>query len=337
MKFGIIGGGSWGTALAVLWARRGHNVDLWVRNPEHAEAMTQTGINKKYLPGTTLPETIRVSCDLKKTVADNDLLFMAVPLQAYRQLLGEIGTFGLGKRDLILLSKGIELDTHLLPTQIIKDVLGSSWSNRTFTLSGPSFAEEVAKDLPTTVVLAGRKKERLVALQKGLNTNTFRMYRNRDVTGVELCGALKNVIAIASGMANGLGLGQNTLAGLITRGLSEIARLGVNLGARRETFAGLAGMGDLILTCHSQLSRNFRVGMALAQGHSLNEILTNLGMVAEGVHTCRAAVQLGSERNVELPITNVVHQILYDNLSPRKALNSLMSRSLKSELDKDPR
>lgn len=337
MKFGILGGGSWGTALAILWSRHGHHVDLWVRDPQAAEAYQEARRNTRYLPEIDFPEQLYIHNNLEATIAANDLLFMAVPLQAYRNFLTHVKPLLQDKHQLVLLSKGIEIDTHLLPSQIVTDVLGDSWTDRTFALSGPSFAAEVARDMPTTVVLTGSVKERVVELQHELKCPTFRTYRNLDVLGVEVCGALKNVIAIAAGMVTGMNLGLNTLAGLITRGLAEITRLGVTMGARRDTFAGLAGIGDLMLTCNGKLSRNLRVGMALAQGHSLETILRDLGMVAEGVHTARAAKQLSSNLDVELPISDVVYSILYEGMTPKEGLHKLMNRELKNELRLHPK
>lgn len=331
MKLGILGGGSWGTALAIHWARHGRAVDLWLRNPEDVQTYRREGRNTRYLPDIPFPEGLNLHHSIAKTL-ENDVIGIAVPLQAYRRFLLEHKDLFEPRHKLILLSKGIELQTHLLPGDIVAQTLGEDYRHRCFTLSGPSFAMEVAQDRPTTVVLAGHDSAQLQALQELLNTPRFRMYRNDDVVGVELCGALKNVIAIAAGMVTGMDLGANTLAGLITRGLAEISRLGVALDAKRETFAGLAGMGDLILTCNGKLSRNLRVGMALAKGHSLDHILNELGMVAEGVHTSMSAHQLSKKLNVELPITNVVHAILYESLTPHLALHSLMTRDLKSEV-----
>lgn len=335
MKLGILGGGSWGTALGILWAQKGHPVQLWVRNAQDAETFEKERRNTKYLPDTPFPDNLTATNDLEGVINNSQLICLAVPLQAYRAFLRKIKDQLADYHQILILSKGIELETHQLPTQIVLDVLGHEWKNRTYTLSGPSFAKEVAELMPTTVVLAGNNTERLTTLQKALNCPTFRMYRNRDVAGVELCAALKNVIAIASGMTQGLNLGSNTMAGLITRGLAEISRLAVALGGKQETCAGLAGMGDLILTCTGSLSRNLRVGQALARGEDLKSALNNLGMVAEGVHTCRSAWQLGRQLGVELPITNVINQILYEDLSPRDALEALMSRSLKSEHHSD--
>lgn len=332
-RLAILGGGSWGTAMAILWARHGHHVDLWVRNPETARAFREMGCNGKYLPDTQFPEGLHVRDDLAGVMIDNDLILLAVPLQAYREFLTGLSDLVRPEHEFVLLSKGIEIGTHMLPTQIAHNILGPAIHDRCFTLSGPSFAAEVARDLPTTVVIAGNNSNRVRELQHLLNCPTFRMYRNADVLGVEVCGALKNVVAIAAGMVTGMDLGLNTLSGLITRGLAEITRLGVTMGAQRETFAGLAGMGDLILTCNGRLSRNLRVGMALAKGHTLQTILRDLGMVAEGVHTARAAKQLAQDVGVELPISEMVYRIIYEGVTPQDGLRALMSRGLKNETD----
>ncbi|MBO1322246.1 NAD(P)H-dependent glycerol-3-phosphate dehydrogenase [Acanthopleuribacter pedis] len=334
MKLAILGGGSWGTALAILWARHDHQVQLWARKPEDVVAFNAAGANTKYLPEVPFPETLAVVGDLQQLVQTNDLLCLSIPLQAYRAFLMQIKPWLNPRHRMILTSKGIELGTGMLPQEIVEDVLGDEWSQRAYTLSGPSFAKEVADDKPTTVVLAGPHTDELVTLQEALTTPTFRLYRNHDVMGVEICGALKNVIAIASGMVRGLDLGNNTMAGLITRGLHEISRYGVRLGAERETFAGLAGMGDLILTCTGGLSRNLRVGMGLASGKPLEQVLHDLGMVAEGVHTCKSVRHKAHELGVELPITEVVYHILYEGMKPQEGLRRLMTRSLKAEVRK---
>ncbi len=331
MKLGILGGGSWGTALALLWAQKGHEVELWVRNPENAKQFREANCNTKYLPDSPFPDTLNISSNLEATIQRSQLIGIAIPLQVYREVLGSVRSEFKSYQKLITLSKGIELKTHQLPSQIVLETLGTSFRKQIFTLSGPSFAKEVAEGKPTTVVLAGHHMEQLEILQTALNCPTFRMYRNDDVVGVELAAALKNVIAIASGLAKGLNLGHNTIAGLITRGLYEMSKLGTSLGANPTTFSGLAGMGDLILTCTGTLSRNLKVGMELAKGRSLEEALASLGMIAEGVKTCRAAYQLGKMQDVELPIISAVYHILYEGLSPQKALQALMSRSLKAE------
>lgn len=331
-----MGGGSWGTALAILWARDGHEVSLWVRDPETARRFSKARRNLKYLHNYPFPDGLSVTSDLEKTLAENDLLINSVPVQAYRDFLTQVKPMLRDAHRMVLTSKGIELNTHYLPSEIVVDVLDESWQKRMFTLSGPSFAKEVAAAKPTTVVLAGPEdSEELKMFQHELNSATFRLYRNTDVVGVELCGAMKNVIAIASGMVMGLNLGNNTMAGLITRGLAEISRLGVALGGERHTFAGLAGMGDLILTCTGKMSRNLSVGLELAKGLPLKDVLSNLGMVAEGVHTAKSAFQLGAKLEVELPITEMVHNIIYEGLAPTTAVHALMTRKLKAEGEVD--
>lgn len=334
MQLGILGGGSWGTALAIQWSRHGHQVDLWARSEEHVAACRDAGRNVRYLQQVPYPENLNMTFDLDAVIERNHLLGVAIPVQSYRDFLKSIGPKLKPHHRLMLLSKGIEVSTLLLPTQVVHDVLGKEWIARTFVMSGPSFALEVAQDQPTTVVLSGPPDEELVTLQEELAGPTFRLYRNDDVIGVEICGALKNVIAIGSGMVAGLGLGHNTTAGLITRGLAEMSRMGLTSGARPDTFAGLAGMGDLILTCTGSLSRNYRVGHALATSdQSLEQILRELGMVAEGVHTARAAHQLADLLRVDMPICNMVYAILYGNIKPMEAVRQLMTRRLKSEAE----
>lgn len=332
MQLGILGGGSWGTALAIQWARHGHKVDLWTRS--QAAAFREAGCNTRYLPQIPFPDGLTVCDNLEEVIANNHLLGIAIPVQSYREFLKSIAPLLQPHHRLMLLSKGIEVSTLLLPTQIVHDVLGKEWIARTFVLSGPSFALEVARDLPTTVVLSGPPDDELVVLQQELACPTFRLYRNDDVIGVEICGALKNVIAIGSGMVAGLSLGSNTTAGLITRGLAEMSRMGLTSGAKPDTFAGLAGMGDLILTCTGTLSRNYRVGHALATSNKpLEEILDELGMVAEGVHTARAAHQLAALLKVDMPICNMVYAILYQGMKPMDAVRQLMTRRLRSEAE----
>ncbi|MCB1041659.1 MAG: NAD(P)-dependent glycerol-3-phosphate dehydrogenase [Acidobacteria bacterium] len=331
MEIGILGGGSWGTALAVMWASAFERVDLWVRNADDARVMTETRFPARYLREIPLPANLHVTSDLASVVRRHRVLGLAIPLPAYRDFLNQFGRLFLD-HDLILLSKGIEVDSLLFPSQIVCDVLGASWESRTFALSGPSFAREVAVHKPTTVVLTGPEGDRLLELREQLATPRFRLYSNPDIVGVELAGAMKNVIAIAAGIAQGMEFGSNTMAGLITRGLAEISRLGEKMGGKRETFAGLAGMGDLILTCTGSQSRNLTVGIRLAEGLALPQILKELGMVAEGVKTTKAARQLSAREGVELPITEVVHGILYEGLTPRQGLAQLMTRSLKSEV-----
>lgn len=334
MKISVIGGGSWGTSMGILLAKAGRDVVMWGRDPKQMAEMAEHRENRRYLPGATFPESLTVTNSLEEALVC-PVVMLAIPLQSYRKFLTDNHDH-FSDQELILLSKGMEIDTQMLPTQIVCSVLGASWEEQTFMLSGPSFAKEVAEFKATTVVLAGKNAPRLAELQKLMMCPTFRVYNNADVMGVEIAGALKNVMAIASGIAQAKDLGHNAMAALITRGLVEIARLGESLGAQRETFAGLAGMGDLILTCTGGLSRNLRVGIALGQGKSLDQILSELGMVAEGVHTCRAATSMAKERHIELPITEVVHAILYEGVSPEQGLRELMTRSPKWESTNKP-
>jgi len=329
-KIGVLGGGSWGSAMALMLARKGQPVVLWLRDAVRAEEMARTRTLLRYLPGRALPEAVEVSSRIEKALEASTLL-MTVPLQAYRSTLLSLAAALEDRHELVLLSKGMEVGTQLLPTEIVCSSLGEAWRQRCFTLSGPSFAEEVADGKPTTVVLAGTSHQRLKDLQRLLMSDSFRIYANDDVLGVELAGALKNVMAIAAGIVWGRELGYNALAALITRGLAEIARMGACLGARTETFSGLAGMGDLILTCTGGLSRNLRVGLGLAKNQPLPEILTSLGMVAEGVHTCKSAVAMALARGVDMPIVQTVGEILYAGLSPQEGLFRLMTRSPKWE------
>jgi len=331
MRIAVLGSGSWGTALAVLWSGHGHEVALWGRNAARVSEFQNARCNLQYLPEIPFPDPLRLTDDLEAAIHDAELICLSIPLQSYRGLMKRMIPLISHGQKLLLVSKGIELETHLRPSEIVTEVLGDDWGDAAFTLAGPSFAREVAENKPTTVVLAGRHEADLALLQEALNCPFFRLYRNLDLVGVEICAGLKNVIAIASGLVKGLDLGDNALAGVITRGLAEISRLGVHMGARAETFAGLAGMGDLILTCTGKLSRNLRVGVELARGRDLQDILDELGMVAEGVHTCRSALQLSRAVGVELPIAAAVYRIINDKLPPRLALQELLSRSLKEE------
>jgi glycerol-3-phosphate dehydrogenase (NAD(P)+) len=331
---GIIGAGSWGTALAIHLSRSGRDVALWGRDGSRLMRFAQERENTRYLPGFTFPESLRVEEDLKRLIATSPILCLAIPLQAYRPFLLEHGHRFSEAQQLVMLSKGMELDTLMLPTQIVMDVLGEAWGERTSMLSGPSFAKEVAAGMPTTVVLSSTLESHIEPLQHYFTSPVFRVYTNSDWIGVELAGALKNVIAIAAGMVSGLNLGHNTMAALLTRALYEISRLGSALGARKRTFSGLAGMGDLILTCTGHLSRNRTIGVMLAQGKGLAEALQELGMVAEGVKTARPAATLGREMGIDLPIINVVDRILNEGLNPEEGLFELMTRKLKSEHDR---
>lgn len=331
MRVGVIGAGSWGTTLANLLAKKGLDVVLWVFEKDLAGRMSETGVNDLYLPDFRLDERLRYSSDLRHVVADRQVLVLVPPSQVMRQVVSQVA--GLIPEECLLVSaaKGIENDSLMTMSEVLAEILGSQAAMRCAFLSGPSFAKEVSLELPTAVAVAAGASSLANRIQELFSTDYFRVYTNPDVMGVELCGALKNVIALAAGVSDGLGFGYNTRAALITRGLVEMARLGIAKGAQPETFSGLAGMGDLVLTCTGDLSRNRSVGMALGQGRRLEEILGEMRMVAEGVKTTLSAFQLARQIGVDMPITTQMHEILYAGKDPRQAVTDLMLRDLKPE------
>jgi glycerol-3-phosphate dehydrogenase (NAD(P)+) len=325
-RVAVLGSGSWGTALAVLLAESGHEVRLWGRNRGHLEQLERDRENRKFLAGIALPAGIKVQPELEEALAQADATAFVVPSQALRAVGGEVartGNTGLW----VCATKGLELGTLERPTQILAETLGADG----VALVGPSHAEEVSRGVPTSVVAAAEDESRAREVQRLFSTARFRVYTNTDVAGCEYGAALKNVIAIAAGVCDGLGYGDNTKGALLTRGLAEIARLGVALGGRRETFFGLTGMGDLITTAISRHSRNRGVGERLGRGESLEQITGSMVMVAEGIHTARAALESARRHGIDLPITEQVCAILVEGKSPRKALETLMTRELKSE------
>jgi glycerol-3-phosphate dehydrogenase (NAD(P)+) len=330
-KIGVLGAGSWGTALAHLAGSVGHAVTLWAYEPEVTQGINREHRNPLYLSEVFLPETVVATGDLEAAVSGQDLLLFVVPAQhtrtCLRQLVGKIPA----KAPMVICSKGIERKTLATMDQVFAAELPIALVANLAVLSGPSFATEVAQGMPTNVTVAAREPTVARQVQETLATRGFRIYTSDDVTGVELGGALKNVIAIAIGAADGLGFGNNTRAGIITRGLSEITRLAVSMGARPETLLGLAGVGDLILTCTSDLSRNRHVGKLLAQGHSLTEIQRQMRMIAEGVPTAESAYHLALRQRVELPITEQVYRVLYEEQSVPAAMAALQDRALKEE------
>lgn len=331
MKVAVVGGGSWGTALSVHCARAGHEVVLWAREPEVVEGVNRERRNPLFLPEVTLPPGLTAEGDVAQAVSAAEVVFFVVPVQFARGVLREMKAALPRQAVLVSASKGIEVASLSRMDEVVAQELDLE-PERFVALSGPTFAREVAAGLPAAAVLAGRSPSSLRMLQEAFSTPSFRLYRSADVVGVELAGALKNVIAIAAGMATGLGLGHNALAALLTRGLHEIARLGVRLGGQPETFRGLAGMGDLVLTCTGALSRNRAVGERLGRGEPLEQVLSGRE-VAEGVPTARAAAALARKNQVEMPITFAVEAILDQRLSPREAVTALMTRSLKEELE----
>lgn len=329
MNIAVIGGGSWGTTLADLLATKGHDVTLWVRERELLAEIRGKGENTWYMPGVKLCPDLKVSLDASQAMAGKELFLLATPTQFMRQVLTDFRDLFPKNPLLVCASKGIELETHKTMSEVCQEVLGSK-NPRYGALSGPSFAYEVIRRKPTAVTLGCRDKA-AATVREAFATEYFRVYSTTDVKGVELGGAVKNVIAIAAGVSDELGFGSNARAALITRGLAEMSRLGAVLKADPRTFTGLSGLGDLVLTCTGDLSRNRQVGRLLAQGKSLMDILSNMKMVAEGVKTTQALHQLAAKRGVELPITAQVHAVLYEGKDPAQAVRDLMGRSLKDE------
>jgi len=332
-SIGVIGAGSWGTTLAQLLAEKGHAVDLWVFEEDLCEMIRKTRENTFYLPGFKLHENIAPHEDLERVVSKHDLLVMVVPSHVYRHVAGRMLPHLAPGARIVSATKGIENDTLLTMSGVWKDVLPPSSDIEVMCLSGPSFAREVVQRIPTAVTVAGDRLEGAKQVQQIFSTGAFRVYTSLDKLGVELAGALKNVIAVAAGACDGFGFGHNTRAALITRGLAEITRLGVKMGAHPLTFSGLSGIGDLLLTCTGDLSRNRTVGMQLGKGRKISEILAEMRMVAEGVKTARSVHFLAQRKQVEMPICEQVYQVLYEDKDPQYAVRELMDRDLKHEMD----
>ncbi len=331
MKIAVIGAGSWGTALAQLLAGNGHDVCLWAYEPELVAGMQAARVNHLFLPGVELHPAMTFSNDLTAAVAGRELVLLVTPTQVLRGILQQL-TGALTERVLLVnASKGIELGTLCTVSQIVAQTVGEDALNRYVALSGPTFAKEVAAGLPSLIVAGSSNQSAAQQVQAAFSNPVFRVYSSEDPVGVELGGAVKNVIAIAAGIADGLGFGHNTRAALITRGLAEMRRLGRALGAQDATFAGLAGMGDLVLTCTGDLSRNRTVGVKLGQGQKLSDILAEMRMVAEGVKSAESVHALADRLHVDMPITVEVYSILHRDKPARQAVLELMSRDLKSE------
>ncbi|MBU0988001.1 MAG: NAD(P)-dependent glycerol-3-phosphate dehydrogenase [Proteobacteria bacterium] len=337
IKIGVVGAGSWGTALANLLGLKGFKVDWWVFEEEVKDQIETLRENKVFLPGFTLSTNLFPSNDIARVVADKDLVLVVVPSHVMRETASKMTGHLAAGAIIVSASKGIEIQTHLTMTGVLKAVLPEIPEKRFAVLSGPSFAREVARQIPTVVTVASKDQQVATKVQHVFATPYFRVYTSDDVIGVELGGAVKNVIAIAAGIIDGLGLGLNTRAALITRGLAEIQRLGVMMGANPHTFAGLAGVGDLVLTCTGDLSRNHTVGRRIGEGLKLEKILSEMRMVAEGVKTAKSVYNLSCKLGVEMPIVHEVFRILYEEVSPLEASHRLMTRDLKPELEfKDP-
>lgn len=336
MKVSVLGAGAWGTAVAAHLAQR-HDVMLWARDPGLIASMRAVGENAAYLPTCRLPDTLRFEADLltaaQHAQGEADLLVLATPLAGLRPLLGALLAAKALPRHFVWLCKGFEAETQLLPHQVVTDVLGDAVSCGAVT--GPSFAKEVAQGLPVALTAASRSQVCRARAVQAFHHGAMRIYTSDDVVGVEVGGAVKNVLAIATGIADGMGLGLNARAALVTRGLAEMTRLGLALGARPDTFTGLSGVGDLILTATGDLSRNRTVGMRLASGQTLDKVLGELGHVAEGVRCAQAVYRLAQAQGVDMPITGAVCRILFDGESPRQAVTHLLQRDAKAEIDSD--
>jgi glycerol-3-phosphate dehydrogenase (NAD(P)+) len=331
----VIGGGAWGTGIAIVLGRKGtHRVRLWAHETDVCESIAQKRINDRFLPGRQIPDSVTATNDLTAALNGAQIIVSVMPSQHCRALFERMRPLIEPQTLIVSATKGLEEGSLQRMTELIADVLkrDDGTAHAVGALSGPSFAQEVARGDPTAITIASQNAELLRTVQQEFSDSSFRVYTNSDVVGVELGGALKNTVAIAAGICDGLGLGHNSVAALITRGLAEMTRLVVACGGRAETMAGLAGLGDLVLTCTGGLSRNRSVGVELGRGKKLPEIIAGMhGMVAEGVFTASAAVGLARARNVEMPITEQMHAILHEGKSPREAIQVLMSRTGKSE------
>ena len=334
-RIGVVGAGSWGTAIADLLACKGFETHLWVFEKEVKDQIEQFHENKLFLPDHQLSPNLSASNDLADVVSEKDLIVIVVPSHVMRNVTRQMAGHLSAGTIFTSASKGIEQKTHLTMSGVIKENLPEVENDRLATISGPSFAKEVAQKMPTSVTVACRNPEVAARVQHVFATSYFRVYTSDDIVGVELGGSVKNVIAIASGILDGLGMGLNTRAALITRGMTEVRRLGLHLGANPRTFTGLAGFGDLVLTCTGNLSRNYSVGIKLGQGKKLQQILAEMHMVAEGVKTAKSVYNFSRKLGVEMPICHEIYRILYEDLAPKEAVYRLMTRTLKQELDEE--
>ncbi len=331
MRIAVIGDGGWGTTLALLLTRKGYDVSLWGAFHDYVEEMRRTRLNRKFLPGVLIDDAIALDWDLEKALKKAELIVLAVPSEYMRQVCGRVREYLAGEEIVISVSKGLEIPSHKRMSEVIREVLGEY--TKLAVISGPSLAMEVAQGIPTTVTASSKEKSLAVKIQQIFITDNVRVYTSDDVLGVELGGALKNVVAIAAGIIDGMGFGANTKSGLVTRGLAEIIRLGTAMGARAETFMGLSGLGDLVTTCISDLSRNHRFGCQVGKGMAVKEALKSTEMVVEGVRTAGAAYELAQKYSVEMPITEQVYRVIYEEKDPRAAIKELMKRKPKPEFE----
>lgn len=329
-KICVLGAGSWGSALALVLAKKGYEVSMWTLNEEQADKINKTRENIDYLPGILFPNNITVSTNLEETVRNSKIIVLAVPSQAIRSVSSQIKPFVKKEQILVDVAKGLEKGTGLRLSEVCEQELPN---NPYVTLSGPSHAEEVARDIPTTVVVASENLEIAQIVQDVFMSPKFRVYTNPDIVGVELGGALKNIIAFGAGVCDGLGLGDNAKAALMTRGISEIGRLGAAMGANVSTFAGLSGIGDLIVTCTSMHSRNRRAGILIGQGKSLDETLKEVKMVVEGITATEVAYEVAKELNIDMPITNAIYSVLHKGLNANEVVIELMMRNKTHEME----
>jgi len=335
IRIGVVGAGSWGTALANLLATKGFAIDLWVFEKEVIEQIIESGENQYFLPDIKLSSNLKPSNNLVNVVSGKDLVLVVVPSHVMRETTLKMANHISKEAIIASASKGIENKTHQTMTGVLQETLPQIPPEHLAVISGPSFAREVAQNLPTVVTAASKDIEISAVVQQVMATPHFRVYTSDDVMGVELGGSLKNVIAIAAGVIDGLQLGLNTRAALITRGMTEIRRLGLKMGANPRTFTGLAGFGDLILTCTGHLSRNHTVGQKIGEGKKVNDILGQMRMVAEGVKTAKSVYNLSRKLGVDMPISHEIYRILYEDLDPKEAVYRLMTRDLKQELDEE--
>ena len=330
-RIGILGAGGWGTALSLLLVRNGHDVGLWESQPGYAEILSRTRLNPDFLPGVAIPDEVRITSDLDSAIAGKDFLVVALPSHIVRSVAGRIPADRIGDAIVVSASKGIENDSLLRMSQVLAAAIEGLPADRIVALSGPSHAEEVSRGMPTVVVAASSHAESALKVQDIFRSPVFRVYTSSDMVGVELGGSFKNIIAIAAGISDGVGFGDNTKAAIMIRGIVEMTRLGVAMGASPQTFAGLSGMGDLIVTCTSRHSRNRYVGEQVGAGKSIDEVLRGMKMVAEGVRTTRSAMDLSRRHGVVMPITTEVFEILFNGKNPKKAVTDLMTRDPKAE------
>ena len=330
-RVAVIGAGSWGTALAIVAARAGHDVVIWSRNDAVVESINRDHLNSTYLTDTSIPHDVQATKNLVEAVAEKELVILAAPSHATRELIATMSPALRAETIIVSATKGIEVDTGKRMSQVVAEVVPEKVRPRFVCLSGPSFAKEVVANHPTAIVAASTDPEARRIVQQELSFDSLRLYTNDDVVGTELGGSVKNVMAIAAGMVGGLGFGSNSIAALITRGLAEMTRLAVSEGAKLETLMGLAGLGDLVLTCTGSLSRNRFVGHELGKGRSVNDIAAGMNEIAEGVKTTMAVKRLADRLGVDMPITNVVHGVLYEGKSASDAVSELMTRPLRNE------